>query len=107
MQQEIKTVENSFSAFADRPLVIGDKGAYFVACDTDGADSYLMVTAKRADGRVLKSYGQPANGGRATCVLDGEMYAVPGELIIRLTVFSGNEVLTVREIRAEVADALV
>lgn len=107
MQQEIKTAEDSFSAFADRPLVMGDKDAYYVSYETTGAESYLMVTAKRADGRVIKAFGEPVKGGRATCVLDGNMYAVPGDLILRLTVFSGNEILTVREIRTEVTEALV
>ncbi|MBQ2968239.1 MAG: hypothetical protein IJE10_09000 [Clostridia bacterium] len=105
MQLEIKTVEDSFSAYATRPLVVGDKLAYFVTHEAEG-ESYLMVTAKRPDGRVVKNIGDMAEGGQAVCFLEPSMYSVPGELQLRLTLFSGNSIVTVREIFVEVLESL-
>ncbi len=106
MQTEIKSTTRTFSGYADRPLVAGDKEAYYVACETDGAEGYILVRAKRADGITVQTAGNSATEGRAICLLTPEIYAVPGELLLRVQLVSGNQILTVKELHVTVLESI-
>ncbi len=98
MKVELKAVDNAFQSFCCRPLVAGDVNAYMIQLQTNEPDAMLRVTAKRSDGKVFSSAGTANTDGTAQILLPAEMYQVPGELLLRISVVRGKESVTVREL---------
>lgn len=105
MQYEIKTATDAFSGYAARPLMTNDQNAYFVSFETGDSESYIELCAKCPDGRVVKCVGNRNTGGKAECFLDPAMYSKPGEVVLRISVVSGNRSLTVKEIYIQVKES--
>lgn len=105
MKTELKGTDSGFQTMCFRPLVAGDAEAYVVRIEA-GEPAAVRVTARRADGTVLTGTGNVSESGAAEYVLDSEMYAVSGTLVLRISAVRGKEVLTLRELTCTVLPAL-
>lgn len=107
MKHELKTRDSEFCTVCSRPLVAGDTDAYFVRVKAENESDSIKVTAKRADGVVVKGSGNTKNpDGDIEYTLRHDMYSVPGKLILRVALESGKSSLTLREIECDVLDEM-
>ena len=104
MKYELKTCDTDFCSSLMRPLCAGDSESYEISYKVD-KPSFVKVSAKRADGRIITVTGEETDGV-CSCTLSPDMYSVPGELILRVYIVSGRECLTVREIKCNVLEEL-
>lgn len=95
--------KQKYTTYASFPLVSGDVRAYEIELDlgenVSGAE--FKVVAIRADGKAIEDLGTVENG-IARYTLSNSMYAVQGELTVRLQILHNSSVLTDREIIFEV-----
>ena len=88
-------------------LVENDVNAYRIVYRTpwDLTGCTVKALCKRADGTVVSGTGI-AEGTNAVFVMDSSMYAVPGELTVRLTVCTAEEqVITVCDVTANAVES--
>lgn len=88
-------------------LVENDTDAYRIVYRTpwDLTGCTVKALCKRADGTVVSGMGF-AEGTNAVFVMDSSMYAVPGELTVRLTVCTAEEqVITVCDVTANAVES--
>lgn len=90
MKKEIIVTAKQFRTESDFPLVAEDANAYEVVfyAEEDITDGCMAVTALRADGQKQTCSAKPS-GNIARCLLTKNMYSVPGELVLRVTVTDG------------------
>ena len=105
MKQELKTTDNNFCTTLTRPLFKEDKEAYLIRIKTDTDSERVHVTAFRADGTKVSETGlNPDADGYSEYTLSPEMYAVSGNLVLRVAVLSGTSLITVRQIECTVSE---
>ncbi len=99
--------KQKYTTYASFPLASGDVRAYEIELDLghDATGAEFKVVAIRADGKVIEDLGKVSDGV-ATYTLANSMYAVPGELTVRLQVLHDSSVLTDREIIFEVLEGI-
>ena len=87
MQKIFKIKDDVFEEYVSRPLVTGDVGTYKIVLVTeyDLANCSVRITAKRADGVILSDVGT-VNGHNAEYVVKSSIYAVEGDVEIRLVI---------------------
>lgn len=93
--------------YSGADLVENDVDAYRIVYRTpwDLTGCTIKALCKRADGTVVSGTGF-AEGKNAVFVIDSSMYAVPGELTVRLTVCTADEqVLTVCDVIANAVES--
>ena len=107
MKQELKTTDNNFITTLTRPLFKEDKEAYLIRIKTESDAERVHVTAFRADGTKVTGTGaNPDADGYSEYTLSREMYAVSGNLILRIAILSGTGLITVRQIECSVLEDL-
>lgn len=96
-----------FEEYMSKPLVCGDLRAYKIVLETDyDLDGHsVKITAKRGDGAVFDDIGV-VSGRNAEYVIKSDIYAVEGEVEIRVVIISpeGNR-LTDKALVFEVLSA--
>lgn len=99
MKRTIKT-NNEYSQYVDTPLIPSDVNAYIISWNIGkyAAGSSLKITAKRSDGAVIEDACIVDDNGIANYTLKNNMYAVEGELVLRLTIVQDDEILTNKEL---------
>ena len=87
MQKIFKIKDDVFEEYVSRPLVTGDVGTYKIVLVTeyDLVNCSVRITAKRADGVILSDVGT-VNGHNAEYVVKSSIYAVEGDVEIRLVI---------------------
>ena len=106
MKKKIKIgfIEKKLERKAPFPLVASDKNSYLLEADISRYESAreLYVYAKRADGEIVCD-STVIEDGKVSYILKQGIYAVPGELYVRLVLKDAEDaVLTAAELSFEV-----
>lgn len=99
MQKKIVITGASYYQVADAPLISGDFNAYLIVMPVSPSDNAtgFMVEALRPDGSTITDYGQ-AYSDRCEYIIKNSIYAIPGEVRIRVAPLAADGKLTVREL---------
>lgn len=99
MQKKIIVNKAAYYQIVEMPLICGDFNAYTIVMPINYSDlvTGFMVEALRPDGSTVTDTGEVYDN-RCEYVIKNSMYAIPGEVRIRIAPLTENGKLTAREL---------
>ena len=96
MYRNIYVGEN-YSRKITTPLITSDCNAYKIIWDSKAEKGIFKITAIRADDTSVFDYGELAEDGTATYIMNSNMYSKEGPLTLYLSICDQETVVTCRE----------
>lgn len=89
MKRQIQLIQDDFTYFYPRPIVLEDVNAYEVIYKSkeDMSGNVMSVQVTRSDGEVIEDVGQ-VSGNTARYTLKNNMYSVEGNITIWVAISS-------------------
>ncbi len=103
MYRNIYVGEN-YSRKITTPLITTDCNAYKIIWDSKAEKGIFKITAIRADDTSVFDYGELAEDGTATYIMNSNMYSKEGPLTLYLSICDQETVVTCREMLFNVKD---